>query len=532
MSVFENLIEELKQENLIEESAAEINQENTENTEDGETVLPPDEMRVEESPMPVAAEHSQSIIGESFAAPSSSAGENEFYRRRAMEEVSSLQMVEHILSGVERDQMKIVPQSYDNISVSKALHEFLQVSKNSNSPENASAEFKLMQETESWYSALAFRDKNILPAHLRRYCETTRPVLSAQALTSLARFYRNAPYSESNRSKFDMVVTRLFSREVDKDERELAFGYNEIIQHLSELYADWSSVSLYATDDDTKILAIIQKFEDFVNEAEAAASFEELVKSDFFNRLRAFKETTGENFYAPSVAAMIIDCNIRVGNIYVELLNKERLQSNSVNLENKYSYLLDQTISEATSKTLQLANLLEVKNSRQTETKNSRQTEIAELQSVKPVTETVEKIENKRSDSAVQPATLISKLLQVNKLILAAAVLTIIFTASLYFWTQFTEPKLNSEGVQSFQMDGYYFKDYLKAAKITNENLIGIVNLDWNNIGDNKKQEVLKNMLTVGKDKGFKTVRLQNNEGKTVGYASENNITLSNSNQN
>jgi len=57
-----------------------------------------------------------------------------------------------------------------------------------NTTEHAQAEFRLMQETENWYSALSHRDKYITVAHLRRYCETSRPALSAQALISLARF--------------------------------------------------------------------------------------------------------------------------------------------------------------------------------------------------------------------------------------------------------------------------------------------------------------------------------------------------------
>ncbi|MGI9036819.1 MAG: hypothetical protein ACR2GD_12380 [Pyrinomonadaceae bacterium] len=525
MSVFEDLIKELKNENLIEQGVIETNQRNT---DDGETALPAKAARLEESPALERAEQS-AVTGESFVVEPP-INENEFFRRRAMEEVSSLQMVERILSGVEREQLKIVPKSYDNIAVSKALHDFLQISKNSHSPENAAAEFTLMQETESWYSALAFRDKNILPAQLRRYCETTRPALSAQALSSLARFYRNSPYSESIRSKFDMVITRLFSREIDDDKRELAFGYNEIVQHLSELYADWSSVSLYATDDDSEILAIMQKFENFISEAESADSFEELVQKDFFNRLRAFKENTGENFYAPSVAATVIDCNVRVGNIYVELLKKERRQSSASKLENKYSHLLDQTISEATSKTLQLVNLLEAKNPRQTEPDKLQNPESEPKAEEKPHDKQPEEAK-KKPKSAVRQSTLVSRLLEVNKWILGATILTVLLTSSLYFWTQFTEPNLSREGVQIFQMDGYYFKDYLKTARITNENFIGIVNSGWGDISEQKKQEVLKNMLTVGKDKGFRTVRLQNDSGETVGYASVDNITLSNSNQ-
>jgi hypothetical protein len=51
-----------------------------------------------------------------------------------------------------------------------------------------------------------------------------------------------------------------------------------------------------------------------------------------------------------------------------------------------------------------------------------------------------------------------------------------------------------------------------------------VTNPSWFEISEEKKTEVLKNIISVGKDKGFKTVQLLNNEGKTVGYISTNNI--------
>jgi len=50
--------------------------------------------------------------------------EKEYFRKRAMDEVTGLQMVEHVLSGVEREQMKTVPKPYDDLPVKLALHDF------------------------------------------------------------------------------------------------------------------------------------------------------------------------------------------------------------------------------------------------------------------------------------------------------------------------------------------------------------------------------------------------------------------------
>ena len=74
--------------------------------------------------------------------------EKEYYRKRAIDEVNGLQVVEHVLSGVESEQMKTIPKTYDELPVKLALHDFLQDENNINSTEHAQSEFRLMQETE------------------------------------------------------------------------------------------------------------------------------------------------------------------------------------------------------------------------------------------------------------------------------------------------------------------------------------------------------------------------------------------------
>lgn len=519
MSVFENLIDELKQENLIEESVVESEEAGTPAEEPSSAEF---SSQTETAPEMEAASApgGDVFLSSAESVADSPLNENEFYRRRAIEEVSSLKMVERILSGVEREQLKIVPKSYDDIAVGKFLHDFLQVTKSVDNPESAAAEFKLMQETENWHSALSLRDKKILPVQLRRYCETTKPVLSPQALVALARFYRNSPFSESIRSKFDMVVTRLFARETDDEKRELAFDREELAQHFSELYADWASIPLYSVDDgDAKISETVEKFEALTAEAASAENFEELVKSDFFNRLRVFKEQAGEDFYAPSVAAVAVESNVRVGNIYVELLDRERRQNNAAALGDKYSQLLDQTVSEAAGKTLQLTNLLKERNISRNEP-----TEIRETEPVK----NEKTVEIKKSEKNGEPAG--KSLFKVNKWLLGATVLTILLTFALYSWVEFSAPAADSKEVVAFDLDGYYFKEYLRTAKVTHENLMGVVNPSWSDISDEKKRETMKNMLTIGREKGFRIVHLFDNQGKTVGYASADNINISNSN--
>ena len=230
MNIFEDLIEELKEENLLEETVTEIQrkkadrgnlyfqkeqpeniqdekQKNVEKTElldnsseiikaipqpllltPNETIQPaafentdnstvfentPEKIEsgqlIPEAPQLFSNDFIQQDFTNSFSPDFEKLqNQSEFYKKRGTDEVMSLQMVEHILSGVERDFLHITPKPYDDLEVKKCLHTFLQISQNINSPEQAQAEFLLLQETESWYSALSQKDKNISVGNLCR----------------------------------------------------------------------------------------------------------------------------------------------------------------------------------------------------------------------------------------------------------------------------------------------------------------------------------------------------------------------------
>jgi len=555
MSIFEDLIEELKEENLLEETVIEFHEKNDavfqqtervkpENSQAGNAAvyekpqLPvqlasneaaqssPPEFSPEEEVYPaqvIGSEEETTLFenDEIFVASIESeevkkypevektkmiAGEKEYFRKRAMDEVTGLQMVDHVLSGVEREQMKLVPKPYDDLPVKLALHDFLQVAHETNTTEHAQSEFRLMQETENWCSALSHRDKHISIAHLRRHCETTRPPLSAQALIALARFYRNSPYSESVRSKFELVLTRLFSRENEFDQRELLLSREEMIQQLKELYADWSSIQLYSSDeDDSEILISVMKFEDFVSESENTTGFEEMITNDFFNRLRLFKQNCNENFFAPLVTISAIEANIKIGNRYLELLNKEKENFNAATIEEKYGFLHDQAISDATGKTFELAELLNARN-----------------EGVKASAEIVEvSVKEQERSQPLAPKAPRNKLFAVNKWLLTVTILTIVVCFGLYFWAERENQEIKpSPSVKKINLENSEFKDYIQTARITDETFFGITTDAWENMNGEKKEEMLRKLLSVGVEKSYKKVHLINSNGKSVGFAS------------
>ena len=519
MNVFESLVEELKEENLLEETVIETNrevkaEESAPEAESLEDVLnefkdvlgEEDGLRQtapDESPKP------ENSVGMQTPISAPPANEAEFYTKRATEEVTGLQMVEHVFSGVEREQMKLLPKPYDDLECKKSLHAFLQISQHPNSPEHANAEFHLMQETESWYSALSHRDKNISVTHLRRYCETTRPLLSSTALISMARFYRNSPFSEQVRGKFDLILTRLFTKEIAGEKRELPFNREELIAHLGKLYSQWASIPLYtANDDDSEILILTLKFEDFMSEAIAASNFDELIKNDFFNRLRNFKETTNENFFAPLVTATAIECNVSIGNRYVELIQAEKQKVAKEILEDKYGFLHDQAISESSSKTLQLVQLLREK------------TILPETEIQENAINKIDKIAGKQPKE-IKPQVKYEKKnpYKVNKWLLTATILIVVVNVGLYFWMSASGvPEASPQQVERVNLENSVLRDYVKEARITNETFFGMVQPNWGSLDKQKQEEVLKQIFNTAGEKGFSKVHLLDKDGKSIAY--------------
>lgn len=584
MNIFEDLIEELKEENLLEETVIDVQNKK----KNGEDFNLPKQNQIETTPVKME-ENSVKVseASETFAASDeiipveisreiepgearnavagnrqfvveknevpnvvpqiikeeliernssfsedkesdSSPEQEEFFKKRASEEVTSLQMVQHVLSGIERNFLNVTPKLYDDLEVKKALHNFLQDSQSLDSAEQSNAEIILLQETENWYSALSQKDKTVSVDNLRRYCETTRPALSAQALIALARFYRNAPFSESVRSKFEMAMTRLFARETGGDIRKLLFNRDETIEKLNEFYAEWSSIPLYATEEDeSKIVLSAIKFEEFATEAETTESVEELYKNDFFNRFKNFKDETHENFFAPLVTATSIESNVRIGNRYLRLLlaEKEKENFNAEAFEEKYAEAFNEIVSEVVCKTIETGKVFagefaDADPIWETQVEEGIQIEF-EKQDLNKVIEKPKPVK--------EPSVLKNPLFKANKWLVAATVLAVFVSLGLYVWAEyFNAPPKLSDSVKVVNLDNSSFKEYVQSARINSDMFYGIVNANWEGLTNEKKEDLLGKILVTGSEKGFKMVTLMNKQGLSVGYASAGRIEVYN----
>ena len=504
MNVFEDLIEELREENLLEETVIDVRK-----ITDGSPVSDVASEPGDASSVSGVMESQGGDGEQSFGVEAAPINERDFFRKRAIDEVSSLQMVEHILSGIEREHMKVVPAVYDDLEAKKALHKFLQVQGDPTTTDYAEAEFKLMHETEVWSTALANRDEKISVSNLRRFCENSRPVLSSQALMALGRFYRNAAYSELSRSKFDLVMTRLFSRESGEEKRRLLFSRADMVGHLKTLYANWASVALYSTEDDSiRTRAIVAGFDDRVVEAENAETFEQLIKNSFFQKVHQFKEATGEMFFTPEIVAAAIDCNIKIGNKFVDLIRLEREQTTPESVEQKYGYEYDQVISEAAGKTLQLVEVL----------KSLPDSGVSEVGVKAPAEHKTEKTEGRKSKATPRFS---SDLFRVNKWLLAVTIIVALSSIGMFFWANQAGPDASSTETAKGVDLSPELREFMRNGRATAETMYAITLPTWNQLPEERKKEVLQKATAYANERGFKNVRLINVRGDLEAFSSK-----------
>ena len=521
MNVFEDLIGELKEENLLEGTVLDLPREPASRPHSqlsaavgrdaDDLLIDFDDGWADNHPPAPVDDELPKLPAENTGA--------DFYRKRAMEEVSSLQMVEHLFSAIEREHLKSAPAASGELDVKKALHKFLQLSENNPTAEYSEAEFELLHRIECWSTALAARDQNISVANLRRYCENSRPVLSSQALMALARFYRNTPYSEASRAKFDFVITRLFSRETEDEKRKLLFGRSEMIGHIETLYANWSSVSLYeGADSEAGIAGALARFEAMILEAEQSTGFYQLATEEFFDRLRKFKETLCELFFAPTLTAASIECNVRIGNRFVELITAERGRTSPENIEEKYGYTYDQILSEAAGKTLHLVELM----------KSLPQADPAAKRAEKAAMEVFVPTPAPPKSAYEAPRRGTFEIFKVNKWLLAATIAIAVLSAIVYLAAgQFAPDDSSVPATRKVDLTGSEFEPFLKAGGVSETTLFATTQPGWEKLSEERQKEVLTGALHFAERSGAGQVQLINSKGKTVAFASKDRVEIS-----
>jgi hypothetical protein len=381
------------------------------------------------------------------------------------------------------------------------------------SEEHAEAEYALLQETQGWHTALSARDQNVTVANIRRFCENSRPVLSSQALMALARFYRNSSFTEEVRSKFEYVMTRLFSRESGLEQRKLLFPRGEMIGHIKTLYSNWSSITYHSQQDSrSEIELAVQRFDDIVSHFEGARTFDDLLNADVFNIIRHFKEECGELFFVPEITAAAIDCNIRLGNKYVQLILSERSESSAAAIEAKYGYTYDQAVSGAAGKTLLLVELLK-----------QRPEDVTLPASEKAAFE--QESFNLPSSTAYikdSNSTKRSGIFGVSRWLVITTLVSVVASIGLYFGAdRFASSDEGVTVASEMDLEGTDLKAHIRTVRISHETAYAVAQPSWDAMSEFDQKEFLKKIFAFAESKGMKKVNVLNYKGRTVAFATK-----------
>lgn len=243
---------------------------------------------------------------------------------RVFTDAYALQIAEQVLTNIERVQLKVPHKSYDAKKISALLSEY-KAGQTEETGESLQAEFRVLQELHFWRLTLARRDEAVKTFHLRRFYDENASSVTAQMLAALGCFYRSLMPSYEVRSKYDFVVTQLFSTKLPHEPRYVRVGGEELIERLQRYNIVWTGIEIDWADKKTRRIReeAIGIFDALRAEVGGYNRLEDLLKSNFFNRVRRHKQYLGETFFAPEVTAASIQCNVAVGNKFSQLVSEE-----------------------------------------------------------------------------------------------------------------------------------------------------------------------------------------------------------------
>src|SRR6185369_3708573 len=107
---------------------------------------------------------------------------------------------------------KTTPVIFDIERIKTALSILKTLTEEDDIDECLEAEFRLDQEFHLWRTLIVERDQKIETYHFRRLCDSAPYPLGDEIFVALVWFYRDLELTPASQSKFDLSVTRLFTR--------------------------------------------------------------------------------------------------------------------------------------------------------------------------------------------------------------------------------------------------------------------------------------------------------------------------------
>jgi hypothetical protein len=419
------------------------------------------------------------------------------------DQMSALQFVDFVISAAHR-LGGAAGLPFDDLLVQKAFHRYTQAGNDTESEEFLEAELALHNSLRSWDTDLVNRDSNLPVGALRRYTESAIPPLSPQALFALVRFYRTIPFSESALFKFDFVVTRLFSKFVDGDRRDLLCTRSDVVKHLSQRYSKWGLDAFKSLpSDDPDIALVCLSFDEFAAEAESAATLSGLVDAKLFERLHELKRNSGEILFVPQVTAAAIESNLRISKKLFDLAESNQSGSEGLDAE---------LVSDAIARTFVSKGAEDTTNRISISVDNNATSAAS----------------SRRAKTSWQGKAYRARrtgrwnVFGINPWLLTATILSVLISLGIYVWSQYfiDEPAASSMSAKVVNIDNLELQQYVATAKLTGDMLHVIVSPQYNELAHDKRQEVVQKVRILGETKGYRRVTFYNAEGKAIAYAS------------
>lgn len=238
---------------------------------------------------------------------------------RASNNAVRFRIVERFLCEVDRWLLKLASSVFDVTRIKEAIHTLKTSTLDDPSATLLEAEFQLLREFQLWQQLIEDKDRSIETYNFRRFCDSSVEPFDNEIFVALASFYRGTPYSHTSQSKFDLVVTRLFSDVDDTGRRHLRFNPNQIAKRVEQVLGESGA----AEDKSDRFLdnaGAVTAIHSFIAEAHGLDDFESLIECRLFDRYREFKLELGVQFFEPVVIAAAVQCNVVFANAFNEML--------------------------------------------------------------------------------------------------------------------------------------------------------------------------------------------------------------------
>jgi hypothetical protein len=224
--------------------------------------------------------------------------------QRLRDQAIVLRVVEVFLTQVEMSLLISAGSAFDYQGLKR------QIDALRDGPPNEALAELIATNIAGWRERLTERDQAIEAYHMRRFCDGLKVAVDKEIMLAMARFYLEQPYSRNSLSKFDLVLTRAFSSKVGDFRHCLQADRETMTETLTGRFERWGR----PVAQGPAVERAVSTFDEFVEECFSIEGFDQFSASRIFERLREFKSSLGDMFFAPSIAAVAVECNIALGN--------------------------------------------------------------------------------------------------------------------------------------------------------------------------------------------------------------------------